>query len=107
MKIGQTIRILRTARKTSQGNLARQLGVTAGYLSLVEQDKREPSLGFLERVGDFFEIPVGFLFLSETAAKQANPKHQQLINEIRHAMLDYVLHRPELEPRRLHRSAKK
>ncbi|MGH9680523.1 MAG: helix-turn-helix domain-containing protein [Candidatus Acidiferrales bacterium] len=93
MGIGHTIRMLRTARKVSQGDLARILEVTPGYLSLVEQDKREPSLGLLNRVGEYFGVPVGFLLLG-AANQHAVPEYQRLINEIKHAMVDYMVSRP-------------
>ena len=95
MKIGQTIRVLRTARGTSQGALARYLKVTPGYLSLVEQDKREPSLGVLKRVAKYFEIPVGFLMLGETSLNSISSDHRRLIREMRHSMLEYVISRPD------------
>jgi transcriptional regulator with XRE-family HTH domain len=95
MNIGHTIRMLRTAKKVSQGKLARKLAVTPGYLSLVEQDKREPSLGFLNRVGEYFELPVGFLLLGGKNGKHTDPEHQRLISEIQHAMLNYIVARPE------------
>jgi transcriptional regulator with XRE-family HTH domain len=94
MKIGHTIRMLRTAKKIRQGDLARLLEVTPGYLSLVEQDKREPSLGFLSRVGEYFGVPAGFLLLGGTNGKHADPEYQRLINEIQHAMVNYIVSRP-------------
>lgn len=85
--------MLRTSRNVSQGALARLLEVTPGYLSMVEQDKREPSLGLLNRVSEFFNIPVGFLLLGEPN-KDFSPEYQRLMDEIRHAMIDYMVSRP-------------
>lgn len=107
MKIGQTIRILRTAQKISQGWLAHQLSVTPGYLSLVEQDKREPSLSFLNRVGEYFDVPVGFLLIDGMNSVQTNPKHRRLVEEIRRAVLDYVISRPEQERQSKAKSTKR
>jgi transcriptional regulator with XRE-family HTH domain len=95
MKTGQTIKILRTALGVSQGSLARRLGITPGYLSLVEQDKREPSLGFLRKIAVYFDVPAGFFMLDTTGLQPANHEHRRLIGEIRRAMLDYVISRPE------------
>ena len=97
MRVGQTIRVLRTARSVSQGAMARRLSVTPGYLSLVEQDKREPSLSFLKRVGEYFNVPVGFLLLAIPSSEHANPEHKRLLREIRHAMLDFLIFRPDQE----------
>jgi transcriptional regulator with XRE-family HTH domain len=107
MKTGQTIRMLRTARKISQGSLAEQLSVTPGYLSLVEQDKREPSLGFLNRVGEYFDVPVGFLLIDGTNSGGSNRKHKKLVDEIRRAVFDYVISRPKQERQNKTRSTKK
>ena len=96
MTIGKTIRYLRAAQNISQGKLARELGVTPGYLSLLEHDKREPSLTFLNGVSRHFSIPVGF-FLLPTTADGLKPKHKKLVNEIRGTLLDYLMSR-DLEP---------
>lgn len=94
MKIGHTIRMLRTARKVSQGSLAHELKVTPGYLSLVEQDKREPSLAFLNRVGQYFALPVGFLLLGDTSDGEAAPEYRHIVEEIKRAIVDYIISRP-------------
>ena len=46
--LGNAIKLIRTARGLTQRALAEQLDVTANYLSLIESDKREPSLSFLK-----------------------------------------------------------
>lgn len=107
MQVGHTIRMLRTARKLSQGNLARRLDVSPGYLSLVEQDKREPSLSFLNRVGSYFELPVGFLFLGAANSEHVAPKYKELIDEIKRAMLDFIVLRPDRNSTKKKRATKK
>jgi len=59
MGIGKILKHLRTATDTSQAKLARELGITPGYLSLVENDKRQPSLPFLESAAAYFRITGG------------------------------------------------
>lgn len=86
--------MLRTAKKVSQGDLARQLAVSPGYLSLVEQDKREPSIGFLNRVGEYFDLPVGFLLLGGADGEHPVPEYQRLIDEIQRAMFAFIVSRP-------------
>ena len=93
MLVGKTIRMIRISRDLSQGKLARALGVTAGYLSLVEKDRREPSLGFLRKVASYFNIPVGFLLLEDTNRLKFTADQRRLLNEIRHKLLDYIIFR--------------
>lgn len=97
--VGKTIRILRVTRDLSQGKLARALGVSSGYLSLVEKDKREPSLGFLKRVATYFSLPVGFLLLEEPDPRAFGPNQRRLLGEIRHSLLDYIVTRDSVVER--------
>lgn len=94
--VGKTIRILRVARDLSQGKMARDLGFSPGYLSLVEKDKREPSLGFLRKVASYFDMPVGFLLLEGGEAGTFSSNQRRLLNEIRHTLLDYLVSRDSL-----------
>ena len=40
MRIGSSIRRLRRQRSINQGNLAKNLGISASYLNLIENNKR-------------------------------------------------------------------
>lgn len=44
-----------------QKELADRLGVTTNYLSLIENDKREPSFAFLKSLAKEIKVPVGVL----------------------------------------------
>jgi transcriptional regulator with XRE-family HTH domain len=61
--LGNAIKIIRTARNITQRALAKQLKVSANYLSLIESDKRDPSLAFLNRLAAQLGVPVAMLFV--------------------------------------------
>lgn len=63
MTLGNAIKLIRTARKLTQRKLAKQLEVSANYLSLIESDKRDPSLAFLNRLAAQLGIPLAMLFV--------------------------------------------
>ncbi len=63
MSVGRTIKLLRVAAGLDQKSLAERLDVTPNYLSLVENDKREPSLSFLRSLASEMRIPLGLIFL--------------------------------------------
>lgn len=63
MTLGGAIKLIRTARGRKQVDIATVLDVSANYLSLVEKDKREPSIGFLRRLAAELQVPVSLLFL--------------------------------------------
>ncbi len=102
MMVGKTIRLLRVTSDLSQGKLARALGVSPGYLSLVERDKREPSLSFLKRVATYFNLPVGFLLLGDGNGHRFRPNQRRLLKEIHRTLLDYMISRRRtiVKPRR-------
>lgn len=57
MKIGATLRGLRTKANMSQGDLAKELNITQAYLSRVETDHKEASTDLIKRIGDYFKVP--------------------------------------------------
>jgi transcriptional regulator with XRE-family HTH domain len=61
--LGNAIKLIRTARGMSQRDLAPKLNISANYLSLVEGDKRDPSLAVLKRISVELKVPVAMLFM--------------------------------------------
>jgi transcriptional regulator with XRE-family HTH domain len=61
--LGNAIKLIRTARGFSQRGLAKDLKVSANYLSLIEGDKRDPSLAFLKRLAAELRVPVAMFFV--------------------------------------------
>jgi transcriptional regulator with XRE-family HTH domain len=61
--LGSAIKVVRTAGGIRQRELAKKIGVTANYLSLVEGGKREPSVAVLNRLAKALGIPVGIFFV--------------------------------------------
>jgi transcriptional regulator with XRE-family HTH domain len=60
MNIGSTLKLLRVASDLKQSSLAKDLNITANYLSLVENGKKEPSLTFLKKFSQRLNIPLGY-----------------------------------------------
>ncbi len=61
MSIGSTLKLLRTASNLKQSSLAKDLDITANYLSLIENGRKEPSLTFLKRFAKEMDTPLGYL----------------------------------------------
>lgn len=61
MTVGSTLKLLRTASNLTQRSLAEDLNVTANYLSLIENGRKEPSLTFLKKFSKRLEAPLGYL----------------------------------------------
>ena len=61
--IGKAIKIIREAKGKSLGVLANQAKVSVPYLSLVEADKRNPSIDVIQRIAKTLEVPPDVLVL--------------------------------------------
>lgn len=66
VNIGKGIKFIRVASGLRQGRVAELLGITQNYLSLLENNKAEPSLTLLKKISDIFCVPVAFLLWEET-----------------------------------------
>lgn len=49
-KLGQNLKKIRTQKKMSQGDIARNLGVDRGYISNIENGKRNPTLATIDKL---------------------------------------------------------
>ena len=96
MSVGRTIKLLRVAAGLNQKSLADRLDVTSNYLSLVENDRREPSLSFLRSLASEMRIPLGLIFLEiEEDLSEMSAEERALLLRIQ----DLVF---QIEQKRLH-----
>ena len=95
MTLGNAIKTVRTASRIKQLDLAKRTGVTANYVSLVEGDKREPSVAFLKKIADSLDVPVSLFFLwQEFDGDHADSKRMQKIRELLLGIeATYLLHK--------------
>lgn len=83
MSVGRTIKNLRNAAGLKQKELADRLDISPNYLSLVENNKREPSVSFLRNLANEIGIPLGLLFLDiDGDISKASPEEIALIMRI-------------------------
>lgn len=68
MDIGKALQLMRIQRELSQREVAETIGVTVQYLSLIETNKREPSLGVLNKLAACYSTPLWqIIALAESA----------------------------------------
>jgi XRE family transcriptional regulator, master regulator for biofilm formation len=66
MNYGKAIRIARSIADLSQGELADKSGLDRSYLSLIESEKRKPSIETLQNISNALDIPFHLLTLLAT-----------------------------------------
>ena len=57
-KVGHLIKIARISKGIGQDELAKKIGVSKNYISLVENSKKKPGVEFLKQVASFLEVPL-------------------------------------------------
>src|SRR3989304_10570402 len=86
--IRKTIKFLRTSKGLKQSDLAERIKVSTNYISLIENNKREPSLSFLKVLASNLDIPVSLLFLElDMSKKEINPQERDLLMKMRDLMV--------------------
>lgn len=66
MEIGSVIRKCRKLKGMTQLQLSNSSNISESYLSLIEQDKRQPTLSNLESIAGTLQVPVSILvFLAD------------------------------------------
>ena len=94
MTLGNAIKLVRTANGLKQGMLARKLNVSANYLSLIENGKREPSISFLKHLAKTLDVPVGIFFLwQDLDPTNVNQRGNQLRDLLTRLEAIYLLNR--------------
>ena len=63
--LGHRIKTLRQGLGISQDELAKRLEVTPQHISAIELDKRVPSLNFLARLAEQFDVTTDYLITGE------------------------------------------
>ena len=87
MNYGRSIRICRAARGLSQKALAVRAGVSAGYLSLLEAGKRNPTADVLEKISIALKIPLHLLVLLSAEKVDIKDGNAQVTHEIALSLL--------------------
>ena len=73
--IGEAIRLIRVYNDKKLTEVARELSVSPGYLSEIENDKKRPTLEFIEKYAKYFEVrPSAILFFDEELTKNPGTK---------------------------------
>lgn len=88
MSLGKTIKLLRIGAGLKQKELAQELGVTANYLSLIETNKREPSITLVKDLASVLNVPVSVIFFDiEEEYDNLTPEQRLIFLEIKDLIL--------------------
>lgn len=90
MNVGQAIKLCRTQRGISQTDLAQQAECSVSYLSMLENNKRDPTLSTLESIADALGVPVSIIFFLAAEAGDLKGIDKNLQGELARTALDLL-----------------
>jgi transcriptional regulator with XRE-family HTH domain len=61
MNLGKSIKLCRTNRGLSQDELAKRIGKSVSYVSLIEHGKRDPVVSTVEEIASALGVPMSLL----------------------------------------------
>lgn len=87
MNIGRAIKLCRTKQGASQGAVARQARCSVSYLSMLENNRRDPTLSTLTRVAQALQVPVGLLFFLASEPEDLEPMDEKTVGTLMQSVL--------------------
>ena len=90
MNIGQAIKMCRTRRGVSQTDLALRADCSVSYLSMLENNKRAPTLSTLTKIAQALNIPIGILFFLASERDELTGMDKELAGELARTALELL-----------------
>ena len=90
MNIGQAIKMCRTRRGVSQTDLALRADCSVSYLSMQENNKRDPTLSTLTKIAQALNIPIGILFFLASERDELTGMDKELAGELARTALELL-----------------
>ncbi len=97
MNLGQTIKMCRSRRGLTQAELAKRAEFSVSYLSLLENNERDPSLSTLQRIAIALDVPISILFFLAAERGELAGLGEDLAGRLAKTALEF-LSAPEREP---------
>jgi transcriptional regulator with XRE-family HTH domain len=93
MKLGKAFRMARTRAGLRQNELAGRLQVSPTYISMLENDRRDPSWSFICRACEELKLPIPMLLLlaADTIDIAADQQGQRGRSIVQRELLAYFL----------------
>lgn len=78
MNIGQAIYTVRKKKLLSQQKFSKLVGIDQSYLSMIENNKKQPSMKLLERISQETKTPLPILLFFSLSEEDVTPKKREL-----------------------------
>ncbi len=108
MRYGKAIRICRAAKGLSQKELAAKAGIGSSHVSLIEAEKRSPSLATVEKICEALNVPTHLVMLLAAEPGDVQGAHIENLKDLSGMILQLLVgpesHKKQKDERRHHSS---
>lgn len=91
MNYGKAIKIIRSAKGINQKELARLARLDPSYISLIEGNKRKPTLTTLEKISEELSVPVPLITLLSSDEGELSRFSGEQMENIGRELLDILI----------------
>lgn len=91
MKIGKAIKMCRTCRGMKQDELSERSGMSIGYVSMLENEKRSMTLESLEAIARALTMPISILVFLASEDEELIGMSAELVEKIRALSMKLLL----------------
>jgi transcriptional regulator with XRE-family HTH domain len=82
MKFGNAIKMCRVRKNLKQSELAELSGISTSYLSLLEQNKRDPNISTITSIAKALQIPMSILTFLATEPDELSEINKELAEKL-------------------------
>lgn len=90
MNIGHAVKVCRTAKGLSLGDLAGRTELSTSYLSMIETGKREPTLSSVEKIAVAMGVPTPILLFLAAEDGELNGIDAETAQRLSVAVMDVM-----------------
>lgn len=95
MNYAKAIRIARSIADVTQRELAERSGLDRSYLSLIEGEKRQPTVETLQSISDALRMPFHLLTLLATEKRDVKHINDEQVSNLAKQLTHLLLEKPE------------
>jgi transcriptional regulator with XRE-family HTH domain len=90
MDLGKSIKVCRVHKGWSQEQLAAKANISVSYLSLIEQNKRDPPLSTIDQIAGALHVPLNMLLFLGSKPDEVNSIPKELREKLAAAVLSII-----------------
>ena len=98
MNVGRALKLCRSQRGMTQADLAKGAGFSVSYLSLLEQNKRDPSLSTVEKIAHALNVPFSILIFLAADKGELSGIDEDLAQRLALLTLTFLEHDAQRDP---------